>query len=180
MLKMINSILKLFKMKLIEDNALKFKQKGINVEIHATSQIINPEKIIIGDGTQLSIGVVIWANTDDDIIIGKDSNINAYSFVQGKVSIGNHVMISPLSAIFGGSHDFSDISKPMKYQGGTIKGIVIEDDVWIGSHCVILDGVKLGKGCIIAAGAVVTKDVEEYTIVAGIPATKIKSRKSTS
>ena len=53
---------------------------------------------------------------------------------------------------------------------------IIEDDVWISSGAIILPGVRIGKGAIIAAGAVVTKDVEEYSVVAGVPAKKIKMR----
>jgi galactoside O-acetyltransferase len=56
--------------------------------------------------------------------------------------------------------------------------IIIEDGVWIGSNAVVLPNTRIGKASIIAAGAVVTKDVEPYSIVAGVPAKKIKDRKS--
>lgn len=55
-------------------------------------------------------------------------------------------------------------------------GIVVEEDVWIGYGATILDGVHIGRGGIVAAGAVVTKDVEPYTIVGGVPAKPIKKR----
>ena len=55
-----------------------------------------------------------------------------------------------------------------------IKKVTIEDDVWIGASAVIMPGVTLHKGAIIGAGAVVTKDVDEYTVVAGVPAKPIK------
>ena len=54
------------------------------------------------------------------------------------------------------------------------KGIVIEDDVWIGSGVKILDGVVIGKGCVIGANAVVTKSTESYGVYVGVPAHKIK------
>lgn len=59
----------------------------------------------------------------------------------------------------------------------TSKGdIVIEDDVWIGSRVIVLSGVKIGRGSVIAAGSVVTKDIPEYSIAAGVPARVIKKR----
>ena len=57
-------------------------------------------------------------------------------------------------------------------------GIRIEDDVWIGSHSVILDGVNIGKGSVIAAGAIVDKNVAPYAIVGGVPARQIGNRLS--
>jgi maltose O-acetyltransferase len=54
--------------------------------------------------------------------------------------------------------------------------VVIEDDVWIGTRAIILPGRRLGKGCIVGAGAVVTKDVEPHSIVAGNPARAVGSR----
>jgi len=85
-------------------------------------------------------------------------------------------MVAPNCMIAGGNHNYSRIDKPMMFQGSNSKGIIIEDDVWIGANSSILDGVKIGKGAIIAAGSVVTKDVCAYDIVAGVPAKKINSR----
>ena len=61
-------------------------------------------------------------------------------------------------------------------KGETKYNIVVGNDVWIGSHALILDGVTIGDGAVIAAGAVVTKDVEPYSVVGGIPAHHIKYR----
>lgn len=65
---------------------------------------------------------------------------------------------------------------PISKQGLESKGIVIDDDVWIGANCTILDGVKIGKSPIIAAGAVVTKDVAPCSIVAGVRAKLMRIR----
>jgi acetyltransferase-like isoleucine patch superfamily enzyme len=64
----------------------------------------------------------------------------------------------------------------MKEQGVTQKGIVIEDDCWIAANSIILDGVTIGRGSVVAAGAVVSKSVPPYSVVAGVPARIIKSR----
>ncbi len=92
------------------------------------------------------------------------------------INIGKNVMIAAHVSIRDTDHQFADISLPMKSQGIVTSKIIIEDDVWIGHGAVILKGVKIGKGSIIAAGAVVTKNVENYTIVGGVPAKVIRSR----
>jgi len=73
-------------------------------------------------------------------------------------------------------HDFSKNDILIRNQGYKSKEIIIEDDVWIASNVFIGKGIRIGKGAIIGAGAVVVNDVEENTIVAGIPAKKIKNR----
>ena len=74
------------------------------------------------------------------------------------------------------THNFSDISKTIHSQGVSGIKTIIEDDVWIGSHCVIVGGVTIGSHSIIAAGAIVLEDVPEYSIVGGVPARIIKFR----
>jgi len=66
-------------------------------------------------------------------------------------------------------------NEPYQDQSYTRKKISIGDNVWIGSHVTVVDGVKIGDGAIVAAGAVVTKNIEAYTLVAGVPA-KLKRR----
>lgn len=90
--------------------------------------------------------------------------------------IGNYVRIAAHTVIVATQHIFERIDIPICHQGVEGKGITIEDDVWIGANCTVLGGVTIGKGTIVAAGAVVTKDVEPYSIVAGVPAKVIGSR----
>jgi acetyltransferase-like isoleucine patch superfamily enzyme len=65
---------------------------------------------------------------------------------------------------------------PIRQQGSTSRGIQIEDDVWIGHGCSILDGVVIGRGAIVAAGSVVTKNVPSFAVVGGVPARVLKQR----
>ncbi|MBE7535304.1 MAG: acyltransferase [Anaerolineales bacterium] len=111
--------------------------------------------------------------------IGDYSNIGAYCYIGcgGGVQIGNHVMMSPRVGLHSENHNFDQLGTPMKDQGVVRNGIVIEDDCWLASGCVILSGVHLGRGSIVAAGAVVTKDVPPYSVVAGVPAKVIKQRR---
>ncbi len=111
-----------------------------------------------------------------EIETGENCSFNSYSVVHGKVKIGDNVRIAPGAKIFGENHGFSDLEIPICKQPNTRRGIVIEQNVWIGANAVICDGVTIGEGAIIGAGSVVTKDVGAYKIVGGNPARVIKSR----
>lgn len=115
---------------------------------------------------------------ENNVIIGDNSGIGAKSFIQGPCLIGKNVMMGPETVILTRNHKFEDVHIPMIEQGfSKSKKVIIEDDVWIGIRTIILPGVTVGKGSIIAAGAVVTKDVEPFSIVGGVPAKVIKKRK---
>jgi acetyltransferase-like isoleucine patch superfamily enzyme len=106
------------------------------------------------------------------IRIGRDSLIGEYTVIrgQGGVTVGDRVYTSPHTQIMAVNHVFDDPGRPFIEQGITARGIVIEDDVWLGSAAVITDGVRIGRGAVVAAGAVVTHDVPPHTVVGGVPA----------
>lgn len=92
--------------------------------------------------------------------------------------MGKYIMKGPEVIILPKNHNFSDVSIPMMIQGyQETKQVIIENAVWIGAGCVILPGGKIGKGSIIAVGSVDTKDIELFSIVAGVPAKLVKKRK---
>jgi len=135
--------------------------------------IRNKNKISMGRNITFFYGALI---SPLSLEIGNNSVIGVNCFLAGKVSIGENVMIGPNVSIPGSSHNFSKTDIPMIHQSDIVKGTCIEDDVWIGANSVILDGVTIGKGSIVAAGSVVTKNVLEYSIVAGVPAKLIRKR----
>ena len=94
----------------------------------------------------------------------------------GGILIGYFVRIGAQSLIISSNHIYNRTDLPIFQQGISSKGLEIEYDVWIGARSTILDGVKIGKGSIIAAGSVVNKDIEAYSIVGGVPAKLIKKR----
>ncbi|NLL71243.1 MAG: acetyltransferase [Epulopiscium sp.] len=113
-----------------------------------------------------------------DIRIGERSGLGLHCRVQGPLTIGNHVMMGPDVLIYTRNHQIQNAQIPMMDQGdGPTKPVVIEDDVWIGARVIILPGVTIGTGSVVGAGAVVTKDVEPYSIVGGNPAKLIKKRR---
>lgn len=147
-----------------------------NVYLHAC-----PKGIEIGQNTIVMHGAVIHVYNFRDlpnagIRIGQDCLIGEYSIVrgQGGVRIGNRVYTSPFTQIIAVNHVFNDPNKPFIEQGITAEGIVIDDDVWLGAGSIITDGVHIGKGAVVAAGAVVTENVPEHTVVGGVPAKPIK------
>ena len=88
-------------------------------------------------------------------------------------------MIAPHCMIASGNHDHKQLDKPIRLAENISKGpIVIEDGVWIGANSTVTDGVRIGHNAVVAAGSVVTKDVEPYDIVAGVPAKVIGNRRS--
>lgn len=137
---------------------------GENCLIHGRLQIFSWGGFIkIGDYSFISEGSRIWSSAG--------------------IFIGNRVLISHnVNVIDSNSHSLSAKSRHREYKssvgllglsdysGVVSKEIFIEDDVWIGFNAVILKGVRVGRGAIVAANAVVTKDVEDYSIVAGNPA----------
>ncbi len=120
----------------------------------------------------------VYLSNAKNVRFGKYVRINENVFLQGEVSIGNYVMIAPNVSVYSNTHVYDDINVPMVTCGTSItKEVVIEDDVWIGKGVVILPGVTIKKGAIVGANSVVTKDVNSYTIVGGVPARLIKERK---
>ncbi|HTD99694.1 MAG TPA: acyltransferase [Mucilaginibacter sp.] len=112
----------------------------------------------------------------NSIIIGDHCMINENVYIQQAV-IGNYVMIAPNVALYANTHIYESKDIPMALQGKSIEQpCIIEDDVWIGRNAVIMPGVRIGTGSIIGAGAVVTKDVEPYCVMGGVPAKLIKKR----
>lgn len=107
------------------------------------------------------------------IKIGFNSHINQSCFLDGRggIEIGNNTSISHYVKIVTGSHDIQSSNFL-----GIEKNVHIGDYVWIGIGAIILPGVTIGTGAVVCAGAVVTKDVEPYTIVGGVPAKKIGER----
>lgn len=113
-------------------------------------------------------------NAVGDVIIGDDTRIGIHNTIIGPITIGNHVNLAQGITVTALNHNFKDTSRRIDEQGFSTKPIVIEDDVWIGANAVILPGVTIGMHVVVAAGAVVTKDVPDNTIVGGVPAKEIK------
>jgi acetyltransferase-like isoleucine patch superfamily enzyme len=114
-------------------------------------------------------------NAVGDVTIGDYTRIGIHCTLIGPVCIGNHVNLAQGITVTALNHIFKDSSRRIDEQGVSTKPVVIGDDVWIGANAVILPGVTIGRHCVVAAGAVVTKDVPDHTLVGGVPAKVIKN-----
>jgi acetyltransferase-like isoleucine patch superfamily enzyme len=138
----------------------------------ADSAISLGERVLIGRNTVLKTrgGTV---RIGDDADVGQNCRIGTTQTIE----IGRHVLIGAFCCIGAGQHAFSDPDTPIVLQGQEPKGGVrIGDDVWLGVHAVVLDGVQIGAGSIIGAGAVVTRDIPERAIACGVPARVVGER----
>ena len=116
-------------------------------------------------------------NAVGDVLIGDFTRIGLHNTIIGPVTIGNHVNLAQGVTITALNHNFENITLRIDQQGVSTNTVTISDDVWIGTNAVVLPGVTIGTHSVVAAGAVVTKDVPPYTIVAGVPAKVIKTIK---
>lgn len=129
----------------------------------------------IGRGSSIHMGANFY--NPSGVHIGEDTILGSRIFLDGRDSlkIGSHVDIASEVMIYNAEHDINSD----KFEAITAP-VEIGDYVFIGPRAIILPGVKIGKGAIVAAGAVVTKDVSEYSMVGGVPAKEIAKRKITN
>jgi acetyltransferase-like isoleucine patch superfamily enzyme len=130
--------------------------------------------IKIGEYSTLDSFVKIKpAGGNGQLIIGAYTVINSGCvFYSGNgINIGNHVLIAANCTFSPVNHEYKDREALIRNQGfrPSKGGILVEDDVWIGANCVILDGAKLRRGCVVGAGSIVRGEIEPYTVNAGQP-----------
>jgi acetyltransferase-like isoleucine patch superfamily enzyme len=141
--------------------------------------------IDLGEGSYLGSFTVLHIKNNGNeknskFILGKNSSIGELNNIRasgGEIRIGQQCQISQGVSLIAANHSVARDMPIVKQPWSKIKtGISIGDDVWVGVGAVVLPGVRIGKGAIVAAGSVVTHDVDDYSIVAGTPATFIKYR----
>jgi len=156
---------------------------GNNVHFPLGVYIKGYKNIELGNNISFSSENRLYAESvtkESRIKIGNNVNFNTNVMVNadnmGEIIIGNDVMIGPNTVFRSANHEFRDPAKLIRLQGHTKGTIIVGNGVWIGANCVVLTKVNIGRGAVIGAGAVVTKDVADFEIVAGVPAKKIGSR----
>lgn len=128
------------------------------------------KNVMVGFGT-----VFVYRDIEigDNVLIGMYNTIHHCDF-------GSYVLTAEHCSFLSGAryHHFDETDKPMALQGGSLKRIVVEDDVWVGASAVVM--ADLGHGTVVGAGSVVTTDVEPMHIVGGVPAKVIRNRRDKS
>ena len=142
-------------------------------------------KYDIGPGFHAGRGANLWA--PNTLVIGKNFYMGRHSQIECDALIGDYVMFGNFVCLVGKyDHNFEEVGTPTRESVGIRspeyqwkgRGLVtrIGDDVWIGLGSIVLSGASIGEGSVIAAGSVVTRDVEAYSIYAGNPARRIRER----
>lgn len=158
--------------------------KGVTIWRGVSIDGLSKDGIQLGDNVTIGEFSIIRAtsvlsNVGVGCRIGSNSAIGAFSFVgaAGGVRIGNHVIMGQNVTFHSENHNYESLDRPIKDQGTTHRGILIEDDCWIGAKVTFLDGAHVGKGCVIGAGAVVTGYIPDYSVAVGVPARVVKNRR---
>jgi acetyltransferase-like isoleucine patch superfamily enzyme len=176
---------------------------GRNVAFGCNVVLRHPHKIFIGDdvvvddnccldakgttnqGIEVRRGVFLGRNTilsckNGDIVLDEEANVgfNVEVFSAATVRVGRKVLVAAYTYLVGGDHLYDRVDVPVLEQGRTARGIEVGDNVWLGAHVVVADGVRIGRDAVIGAGAVVTTDIPEFHIAAGVPARIVRDRRT--
>jgi acetyltransferase-like isoleucine patch superfamily enzyme len=176
------------------------RQRYPKAKIGNEAQLLGePAELSIGEGTEIEDGAIVDFRFGGSVSLGKGVHVKAGAILApfgGFINLGNECGVNHYTVLYGhggltigdvvrfaahclvipANHGIAPSEIPISRQPLEKAGIVIGNDVWIGAHCVILDGVTIGDGSVVAAGSVVTKNVDPRAIVAGVPASKLRSR----
>ena len=175
---------------------------GRNVTFGANVVLRHPHKIRIGDnvviddaccldakgadnrGIDIGNGVFIGRGTilsckNGDIVVEDHANIgfNCEIFSGSRVRLGKHALVAAYTYLVGGDHTYRRTDAPVLYQDRIARGIEVDDNVWLGAHVVVADGVTIGRDAIVGAGAVVRDEIPPFAIAAGVPARVVRDRR---
>lgn len=164
-------------------------------ELHA--QLMQLEALTLHEDCFVAEEAALFAEPSRPVIVEAGASIAAHAFVHGPVTLQRDVSINPYvtldggrkgivigegtriatrAALFAFDHGIAP-DQPIHTQRVRSQGIVVGKDVWIGANATITDGVRIGDHAVVGAGAVVTRDVEPWTVVGGVPARKLFDRR---
>lgn len=155
-----------------------FKRLGEHVVFEDGVLVFHPDVIEIGTNVYIGHRTILNGYYRGFIRIGSNVWIGQNSFLHGAggIIIGNNVGIGPNTSILTSAHAEEGPSVPILFSRLDFAPVVLEDDCDIGLGSILLPGVTIGRGAQVGAGAVVTRDVEPYSVVAGVPARMIRLR----
>ena len=160
--------------------ARRLKSLGPQAGFSVGLEILGPQNISIGSQFYCWTHCILAAEDEGVIEIGNhvsfNSNVHINACKGGRIVLGNDVLVAPNVVLRTSDHITSSLDIPIREQGHKAGVIIIEDDVWLGANVIVTGGVRIGQGSVVAAGAVVTEDVDPYSIVGGVPARFIKKR----
>lgn len=160
------------------------------IEIHPTAKVSHLADIEDSiRGTRITIGAFAVIDSfvkikptggSGDLIIGEKSVVNSgcVLYTGNGIRIGKNVAVAANCTFAPVNHEYREKARLIREQGfkPSRGGILIEDDVWIGANCVLLDGSILRQGCVVAAGSIVRSELSAFTVYAGQPLRAVKER----
>jgi acetyltransferase-like isoleucine patch superfamily enzyme len=154
---------------------------GCTIEKYTTLDCYAKSPVHFGDSVK--IGSFSTVSTTSHLskygiglIIGNHSAIGEYAYFgcSGGVTIGNDVIMGQYISFHSENHNFLDKTKIIREQGVTSKGVILGNNIWVGSKVTFLDGSRVGDNCVVAAGAVVKDEFPSNVIIGGVPAKVLK------
>jgi galactoside O-acetyltransferase len=156
----------------------RFRHCGSGLRLRMTTTIRAHKNVVIGSNFVSMGHLYLYANDDGFVQIGDNCAVNTnvqIGAASGRITIGNNVMIASNVVLRAANHGLRR-DTPVRFQPSSRGEIRIEDDVWIGSNAVVTANVTIARGTVVAAGAIVTRSTEPFSIVGGVPARKIGER----
>lgn len=159
-----------------------FRSRGDHIIFERDVLVFHPENITLGNNVYVGHRTILkgyYKNTfaiGDDVWIGQDCFLHA----AGGLAIGSRIGIGPRVSVLTSRHGEESRAIPILFSSLEFKPVFIEDDCDIGLGAIILPGVRIGRGAQVGAGAVVTRDVPPYAVVAGVPARVLRVRSDSS
>jgi acetyltransferase-like isoleucine patch superfamily enzyme len=137
----------------------------------------NNRGIELGRGVFLGRGTILSCK-DGEIVLGDHVNIGFHCevFSASRVSVGRYGLFAAYTYLVGGGHAFDQAGVPVIEQERTSRGISLDENVWLGTGVKVLDGVRIGRDVVVGAGAVVTQDLPDAVVAAGVPARVVRPR----
>lgn len=159
--------------------------RNVSIGAHVQIEAMSRDGVVIGRSSTIDQYAILRAsgvvrNLGVGISVGSNTSIGVHNFIHGGggVFIGNDCLLGPYVSIFSENHITQDNNVPIRAQGERRAPVTIGHDVWIGAGSTIVSGVSIGDGAVVAAGSVVTKNVEAFAIVAGAPARLLSWRRT--
>ncbi len=155
-----------------------FAKLGQDVIFESGILVFHPENIELGDNVYIGHNAILKGYHKNKLIIGTGTWVGQQCFFHsaGGLTIGKNVGIGPAVKIITSFHEEDGRNVPILHSKIKFTPVAIEDDADIGVGAIILPGVTIGQGAQVGAGAVVTKNVEPFSVVAGVPAQKLRMR----
>lgn len=155
-----------------------FAVLGENVIFEAGVMVFHPQNIRLGNNIYVGHQTILKGYHKNDMVIGENTWIGQQCFFHsaGGISIGRNVGIGPGVKILTSHHEEEGIEFPILASRLAVSAVTIEDDCDLGVGAIVLPGVHIGRGVQVGAGAVVTKDIPAYAVVAGVPARVLRYR----